>query len=52
MPVILRSEFECLQWLNAVPDQVETIQARVLPTDALEIVPDHEAVQYGGGYIK
>ena len=52
MPVVLRSEFECRQWLNAAPDQVETIQSRVLSTDALEIVPDEEAAQYVGGYIK
>lgn len=52
MPVILRSEFECRHWLTAAPDQIETIQARVLPTDALEIVPDEEASQYAGGYLK
>ncbi|GIK49912.1 MAG: DUF159 family protein [Alphaproteobacteria bacterium] len=52
MPVVLRSELECRQWLNAAPDQIETIQARVLSNDALEIVPDEEAAQYVGGYIK
>lgn len=52
MPVILRSEFECRQWLNVVPADIEAIQARVLPTEALEIVLDDEAAQYVGGYIK
>jgi len=52
MPVVLRGEFECRQWLNAAPDQIETIQARVLPAEALEIVSDDEAAQYVGGYIK
>lgn len=52
MPVILRSEFECKRWLNAAPDQIETIQARVLASDALEIVPEEEASQYVGGYLK
>ncbi len=52
MPVILTSVFECKQWLNAPADQIEAIQARVLPTEALEIIPDEEAAQYVGGYIK
>ncbi len=52
MPVILRTEEEFGEWLSAPADQVESIQARVLPTDALEIVPDDEAAQYVGGYIK
>ena len=45
MPVVLRGELECHQWRSAAPDQVETIQARVLPTDALEIVPYEEAAE-------
>ncbi len=52
MPVVLTNVFECKQWLNAPADQVEAIQARVLPTNALEIVSDEEAAQYVGGYIK
>ena len=52
MPVILTNELECKQWLSAPADQVETIQARVLPAEALQIVDDEEAAQYVGGYIK
>ena len=52
MPVILTNVFECKQWLNAPSEQIETIQARVLSTDALEIVSDDEAMQYAGGYLK
>lgn len=52
MPVVLRTEAACEEWLSAPPDQIEAIQARVLPTDALEIVPDDQAAQYAGGYIK
>lgn len=52
MPVILRGEAETAEWLNAEPDEVEAIQARVLPTDVLEIVGDDEAAQYAGGYLK
>lgn len=52
MPVILRTEFECKQWLSAAPDHIETLQARVLPTDALEILSDEEAQAYVGAYLK
>jgi putative SOS response-associated peptidase YedK len=52
MPVVLRSEFEVKHWLSAAPDQIEAVQARVLPADALEIVGDDEAAQYVGGYLK
>jgi len=52
MPVVLRSEFECRQWLNASRDQIETIQARVLSADVLEILSEEEAAQYVGGYLK
>ena len=52
MPVVLRSVFECKEWLNAPPDRIEEIQARVLPSEALEIVSDAEAADYVGGYIK
>jgi putative SOS response-associated peptidase YedK len=52
MPVVLTNELDCQRWLTAAPDQIEAIQARVLPTDALEIVSDEEAAQYVGGYLK
>lgn len=52
MPVILRSEFECKHWLAAAPEQIEAVQARVLPADALEVVPEDEASAYVGGYLK
>ena len=52
MPVILTNQFACKEWLNAPLDQMEAIQARVLATDALEIVSDEEASQYTGGYLK
>lgn len=52
MPVVLRSEAERAEWLGAPADQIEAIQARVLPAEALEIVPDEEVAQYVGSYIK
>jgi putative SOS response-associated peptidase YedK len=52
MPVVLRTETECDEWLKAPADQIETIQARVLRLESLEIVDDEEAAQYVGGYIK
>ncbi|MGD9967518.1 MAG: hypothetical protein AB7T59_13430 [Hyphomonadaceae bacterium] len=52
MPVVLRDEAACDEWLNAPPEEIEAIQARVLATDALEIVGDDEAAQYVGGYIR
>jgi putative SOS response-associated peptidase YedK len=52
MPVVLTNQFACKEWLNAPPENIEAIQARVLPIDALEIVPDDEAEQYTGGYLK
>lgn len=52
MPVILRGEAEQEEWLNAPPDQIEAIQARALPRQALEIMSDDEAAQYVGGYLK
>jgi putative SOS response-associated peptidase YedK len=52
MPVILQSEAEREKWLSAPTQEVEAIQARVLPMNALEIVSDDEAAQYVGGYIK
>lgn len=52
MPVILTGDSDCEEWLSAPADQVEEIQSRVLPRDALQIVPDDEAAQYVGGYLK
>lgn len=52
MPVVLRSDAEREAWLSAPAAEVEAIQSRVLPADALEIVPDGEAAQFAGGYIK
>jgi putative SOS response-associated peptidase YedK len=52
MPVVLTDQAACEEWLNAPPEEIEAIQARVLPADALEIVGDEEAAQYVGGYIK
>jgi len=52
MPVVLRSEAECEQWLTAPAEQVTAIQARKLPADALEILGEAEAAQYVGGYLK
>lgn len=52
MPVILRTQAEREEWLNAPASAVAEIQARVLPTDALEILGDQEAAQYAGGYLK
>ncbi len=52
MPVILRSEAEQSEWLQAPAAEIEAIQARVLPRDALEIVSADEAAQYAGGYLK
>lgn len=52
MPVVLRTEAEKEEWLAAPAEQIEAIQARVLPADALKIVGDEEASQYAGGYLK
>lgn len=52
MPVILRSEAEQSEWLQAPAAEIEAIQARVLPRDALEILSAEEAAQYAGGYLK
>lgn len=52
MPVVLQSEADQREWLTTPPDQIEEIQARVLPADALEIVPEDEAAEFVGGYIK
>jgi putative SOS response-associated peptidase YedK len=52
MPLILRDGAAQQEWLWADPSQIETIQARVLPEEALEIVSDDEAAQYVGGYLQ
>lgn len=52
MPVVLVTEADRTEWLTAPADRIEEIQARILPTNALEIVPDDEAAEYVGGYIK
>lgn len=52
MPVILANQFACKEWLNAPPGRIEAIQARVPAAEVLQIVPDDEAAQYVGGYLK
>ncbi len=52
MPVILQTQQERDEWLSAPADRVAEIQARVLPSEALEIVGDDEAEQFVGAYIK
>ena len=52
MPVVLRTDEERIEWLAAPAAQIEEIQSRVLPSDALEIVSDEEAAQFVGGYLK
>jgi putative SOS response-associated peptidase YedK len=52
MPVVLTDLAACEEWLNAPPEEIEAIQARVLPADALEIIGDEEAAQFVGGYLK
>lgn len=52
MPVVLRTAEERQEWLHAPAAEVIAIQARPLPTNALEIVPDEEAGQYVGAYLK
>lgn len=52
MPVVLASPAEQEEWLTAPADQIEAIQARALPRQALEIVPEEEASQHGGGYLR
>jgi putative SOS response-associated peptidase YedK len=52
MPVVLRDQAECQEWLNAPLSEIEAIQARGAPADALEVVSDDEAAQYVGGYLK
>ena len=48
----LAGEADREAWLSASAEEMEAMQARVLPMHALEIVPEDEAAQYVGGYIK
>jgi putative SOS response-associated peptidase YedK len=52
MPVVLRSESEQQEWLSVASHEIGTIQKRVLPADALHIVPNDKAAEFVGGYIK
>jgi putative SOS response-associated peptidase YedK len=52
MPVILSTQAEREEWLNAPAADVPAIQARVLPTDAIEVLAADEAEQYAGAYVK
>ncbi len=52
MPIVLESEERQRLWLEAPANDIEAMQARVLPADVLQIVPDDEASQYVGGYLK
>lgn len=52
MPVVLPDAAACEEWLRVDTSEVETIQARVLPAEKLDVVPDDEAAQYAGGYLK
>lgn len=52
MPVVLRNAAEREEWLQAPAAEVAAIQARVLPCEVLEIVPQEEAAQFVGAYLK
>lgn len=52
MPVVLMTAGQQQEWLTAPADSVESIQAHVLPSNALAVVPEEEAAQYTGGYLK
>jgi putative SOS response-associated peptidase YedK len=52
MPVILRTQAECEGWLSCAPEDIESVQARALSNEALEVVSDEEASEYVGGYLK
>lgn len=52
MPVILRTQSETREWLTAPASEIEAIQGRVLASGALEVVPDDEAMQFVGSYLK
>lgn len=52
MPVIVRGHAEEEEWLCADADEIGSIQSRVLPAEALEVLSDEEASAYVGGYLK
>lgn len=52
MPVVLRNEEERREWLTAPASSIEAMQARVLPSAELEVLPDGEAAEFVGGYLK
>lgn len=52
MPLILPTKQQQEEWLVAPSDAVGAIQARVLPTEALQLLPSDEAEQFAGAYIK
>ncbi len=52
MPVVLRTKAEQEEWLSAPANDIEKIQGRVLPGDALDILSDDEASQFSGAYLK
>lgn len=52
MPVVLRNAAEREEWLHAPAAEAAAIQARPLPNAALEIVPEEEAAQFVGAYLR
>jgi hypothetical protein len=50
--VELPSVAACEERLTAPAERVSDIQARVLPTEAIEVVGDNEAEQFAGAYLK
>lgn len=52
MPVVLRTAAEREEWLTAEAGRVSAIQARALPTDALDILSEADAEQFGGAYVR
>ena len=52
MPVILTTRAEQDEWLQAPANDIERIQARVLPKDALKLLDEEEASQFVGFYLK
>lgn len=52
MPVVLRDAEQQEEWMSAPANCVARIQSRVLPREALEILPDQETAQFVGGYLK
>lgn len=52
MPVVLVGREQQEEWLTAPASAVAAIQSRALSAEALEIVPDDEAAEFVGGYLK